>query len=114
MGKKERDKGHNYERYIARELKKSGLFPEARRHLEYQDGEANGVDLINTGTLAIQIKCRQTYVPVNTIDEIDDPTRIPIVITKADRKRAMAIIPWSELLKIMKGLDVTHHDPPPF
>ena len=51
-GRKSRDKGHNFERQIARELREVG-FPEARRHLEYQDGEANGVDIQGFGDIVM-------------------------------------------------------------
>ena len=66
----------------------------------YRIGVREGIDLITTGCFAVQVKIRESYVPVATIDEIHGGNRIPIVITRADSKPAMAIIPSDSL----KGL----------
>jgi len=49
-----RKKGHDFERWVAQELR--GVYPDARRHLEYHSRDANGVDIINTGDYLFQLK----------------------------------------------------------
>ena len=98
MSKSQRTKGHGYEREVARLLRP--LYPDARRHLEYQDGEAYGVDISGTGPLKIQCKRHKQYVPINTIEEIR-ADGIKLLVTKADRKPAVAVLYLDDLLKIL-------------
>ena len=93
-----RRKGHNFERQVADDLRH--IFPTAMRLLEYQKDDCNGIDLKKTGVFDIQCKCKKTYVPVNTIEEIKGKG-VPLVVTKALRKETMAILPWDFLLKMM-------------
>lgn len=53
MGSTERRKGHQFEREVVRELKEKGI--DARRILEFQQEQANGVD-VETPDLIIQCK----------------------------------------------------------
>ena len=102
-GASSRRKGHQFERDIANELK--SVFPEAKRHLEYQFQEAAGFDIDNTGNFRFQCKKRKTYVSINTIKEIkQNPLEIPVLITAADREPAMAVIPFQDFLNLLKKL----------
>lgn len=107
-GKHSRTKGHSFERECARDFQSIG-FPDARRHLEYQDGEANGVDIKNTGLFAIQCKRGQQYAPITKIEEVQIPG-LPLLITKADKKPAMAVLPWKELMKMIKVINDLSHE----
>lgn len=108
-GRHARRKGHQFERDTA--IKLRSIFPKARRHLEYQDAEANGVDLVNTGDYKIQCKKLRKYVSVTTIDEIKCSRvfgEVPIVVTEGDNLPAMAILHWDDLLdlisfRVLKG-----------
>jgi len=126
-GRHSRTKGHQFERDIAIEFQELG-WRDARRHLEYQDGEANGIDLANTDPFAIQCKRGKGYAPITAIEEINakpithEPMpigvnmetfdlamstsplgeRIPLLITKADHKPTMAVLPWEELRKLIR------------
>lgn len=71
MGKRSRTKGHQFERDIASDLR--SIYPKAKRHLEYQDGEANGVDIANAGRFKIQCKRSKSSVPMSKIQEIEEP-----------------------------------------
>lgn len=102
-GKRSRTKGHGFEREVAQDFQSLG-FTEARRHLEYQDGEANGVDLTGTGPWRVQCKRRKTYVAVSALNEITDGSGIPLLITKADRLPALAVLRWSDLMKILADI----------
>ncbi len=105
MGKMSRTKGHSFERFIANELKP--IFPAARRHLEYQDAEANGVDLVHTGHYRIQCKRGRQYSPLSAIKEVTADElmgEIPILITKGDGERILVALPIEEFLRLIKGL----------
>lgn len=101
-GKWSRTKGHSFERRIAALLRQ--VFPNAKRHLEYQDGEAFGVDIANTGHYRIQCKKHRCYVSINTIDEVEHDAlfEVPVLVTAADGKPAMAVLPFDELLRLLK------------
>lgn len=99
IGKRSRAKGHDFERWVARYLKPA--FPNARRHLEYQDAEAYGVDLVNTSHYDIQCKRGKKYAPVTAINEIKSfGTRV--LITKADNGPALAVIELDEFLRLIQ------------
>ena len=102
MGKLSRTKGLSFERQIAIKLRE--IFPNARRHLEYQSEEANGVDLVNTGAFRIQCKKLKKYAPITCIEEVVcDPVMgdIPVLITAGDNKPAMAVLPLDDFLKLI-------------
>lgn len=103
MGKMQRRKGHSFERWVANELKK--VFPEARRHLEYQAPEALGVDLDNTGDFRIQCKRGRKYAALSALDEVQiDPIEggIPVLVTRADDKIALVAMPFAAFVKLLK------------
>ncbi len=98
-----RRKGHSFERECAIALRK--IFPTARRHLEYQDGQAFGVDLAETGEFLFQCKSGKRYAPLTAIGEIKIcPIEggIPVLITKGDRTEPLACLPFRSFLKLLK------------
>lgn len=103
-GKRSRTKGHQFERDIAKDFRGLG-FDDAKRHLEYQAGEANGVDLSGTGRWRVQCKRYAKYTNPSRIEEIQDSgDGIPLLITKADHKKAIACLYWSDLMKILSDI----------
>lgn len=107
MGKLSRTKGHSFEREIARLLK--CVFPNARRHLEYHQRDANGIDLIETGPYKIQCKRGRKYASLSKIKEIqafEELGDVPVLVTKGDNEPILVALPIDEfiyLLKIAKG-----------
>ena len=109
VGKANRRKGHNFERQVVNDLKE--IFPEAKRQLEYQTDECQGIDIANTGKYKIQCKCKKRYVSVNTIKEIKcGPEDVPILITKQIWEPSMAILPWEELKVLLRNTYLKESD----
>lgn len=112
MSKSQRTKGHSFERLVARKLQ--AVYPDARRELNDTHGGL-GVDIANTGALAIQCKAYANYAPIAKILEIQDKTRIPVLVTKGDGLRPMAVLPLDHLIAILADVGVAYdYDPPPF
>lgn len=104
-GARSRRKGHQFERDCAIVLR--DIFPGARRHLEYQDSQANGVDLAETGDLRFQCKKLKSYASVNTIHEVQHDSalgEIPVLLTAGDNEPAMAVLPFSDLINLLKRI----------
>lgn len=101
-GRMARRKGHSFEREIAIKFRK--IFPEARRHLEYQDSEALGRDLANVGDYLVQCKRGRRYASFTAIEEIQIcpiDGGVPILVTKGDDKPILAALPLEHLLKLI-------------
>ena len=118
MSKMQRDKGHSFERNCAMDFQELGWL-DARRQLEYHVKDALGVDLQDTEPFAVQCKRGRGYAPITAIEEISPhlhhelqgTTEItsyvpyqkrPLLLTQADRKPTMAVLPWAELKKLIK------------
>ncbi len=101
MGKLSRNKGHDFEREIAQKFRV--IFPEARRQLEYNELDCNGVDLVETGRYLIQCKRKRKYVNPSAIAEVQlkEDGDVPILITKADHKPVLAILPLDHLIELI-------------
>ena len=103
MSKLSRTKGHSFEREIAVALR--GVFPGARRHLEYHEDDANGVDLIGTGRFKFQCKRLRKYASITKIDEIMcEPAfgDVPVLVTKGDGTPIMAVLAFADLLDLIR------------
>lgn len=103
MSKLSRTKGHSFEREIAIALR--SIFPNARRHLEYQMPEANGVDLVHTGHYRIQTKRGRKAAPISAIKEVTADEllgEVPILITQGDRDRIYVVMPFEEFLSLLR------------
>ncbi len=97
-----RTKGHSFERWVANTLLK--IFPDAKRHLEYQAREADGRDIDHTGRYKIQCKRGRKYASLSAIKEVQiDPIEcgIPVLITKGDNEQPIACLPYSHFLKLL-------------
>lgn len=105
--KSARAAGLQFERDLANTLRH--IFPEAERQLEVQASKCQGVDLEGTDIFDFQCKNRAGYCSVSTINEIkvQDPDRIPVLVTKGIRQEAMAVLPLKKfvtLLEVAYGL----------
>lgn len=135
-GRSARQKGNSYERLIAQEWRDIGFSDCLTTRESSRRLDALGIDLVGTGDYAVQIKRFKNYVPVNTIEEIcgefgeecgfskgekvkiplvhtspELGNKIPIVITKADREEAMAIMRWSDLRSLIKRQNSAQKSP---
>jgi hypothetical protein len=99
LGRRSRTKGHSFERWCANQLRK--IFPDCRRHLEYQDAEANGVDLVNTGNYDVQCKRGKKYASIKDIEQCNN-WGIPILITKGDNKPPMVVMDFNCFLRLLR------------
>lgn len=109
MSKSERTKGLNFERWVARQLHR--VYPEAKRNLTETQTGGQGVDLINTGAFAVQCKRLKRYAAINRIEEVNRPGYWPLLITKADNKPAMAVLPLSALVAILEDVMLAYETP---
>lgn len=103
-GKRSRRKGHQFEREVAIALRV--VYPNARRHLEYQDAEANGVDLVETGPYRIQCKRFKSYAPISAIREVTaDPLfgEIPVLVTAGDNEPPIAALPLEDFIRLLRA-----------
>lgn len=102
MGKKERLKGHNFERYIARIFRE--IYPSSKRHLEYQSDEAEeGVDVC-AGPFIIQCKRKKKYSAISALYEINDKeSKISVLATKGDRTEPVIVLSLKNFMRIIKG-----------
>lgn len=101
-GKGCRAKGHAFERWVAESLRK--IFPDAKRHLEYQAREANGCDIDNTGPYLFQCKRGRRYASLSAIEEIQIcPIEggIPVLVTKGDHKEPLVCLPYKHFLRLL-------------
>lgn len=100
--KRNRTKGHDFERECANRLKY--IFPKVKRHLEYQSAEATGVDLDGTYPYAFQCKKTKRYVSVSTIKEIKVNSlfgETPVLITAQEGSETMAVLPFKALIELI-------------
>lgn len=102
-GKSCRQKGHSFERWVAQRFRE--VYKDAKRHLEYQASEANGVDVVNVGPYLVQCKRNRGYAAINKIKEIKvDPIEggVPILITKGDNEEPLVVFSFEHFLELLK------------
>lgn len=107
MNRYNRTKGHSFERQIAKEMRELG-WKDCITKRQARGGDwslsDDGRDLVGTPGLAIQTKRMAAYCSVTTIEEIIDypkENEIRIVVTKANNKPTMCILPWEDLKKLI-------------
>ncbi len=102
-----RNKGHDYERQIARELRMRKFFPGAITSRSGSRGEdPQGIDIVRTGMFNIQVKARQN---LNLFDilyqDMPDNQNINVVFWKRNRQKDIVCMDeegFYELLQILK------------
>jgi len=107
-GSYNRQKGHSFERELAKEFQELGFDCMTSRNGD-RSQDARGRDLVDTWPYAVQAKRYKNYVPINTIEEIEvDDGEIALLITKANNKPAMAVLPWHDLKKLIRKSALPH------
>ena len=109
MSKYQRDKGKRGEYEVSDILKR--IFPEAKRHLEFQGQEAKGYDIDNTGALRVQVKNHARYVNPSIIEEVKE-SGIPVLCTKATRKKWIACLYLDDFIKILSDIGIVYETKP--
>lgn len=108
-GRRSRTKGHGFERKIAQLFRE--FFPTARRKLEYQAMDIDGVDIEGTGKLRIQCKKYKSYAPINKIKEIHFKAgTIPALVTAGDREDPIICIKLEDFFDILRNPDTLYMD----
>lgn len=103
MGKAQRTKGHNFERELVRVLKESGI--EARRILEFQEENANGVD-VETDTMLIQCKCMKKMPNIPQVfSEFKRGGKMQMVVFRVTNKGTYAVLKLEDMLTFLKGYE---------
>ena len=103
MGKSQRNKGHNWEREVVNLLKDKGI-PAARNLTQTRD---SGSDISLPGWM---LECKR-YAKIAVCTWLEQAIKsakenqVPVVIAKADRKEAMAIMRLSDFINIMETID---------
>ena len=98
---KSKDKGNHFERVCASALRP--IFPTvATSRLMSKDADDRGVDLVRTDEYAFQCKHYAKRTP-NDWDVIDamDTKDIRVYLKKIDRKDVLAVMRFSDFLKIL-------------
>jgi len=104
-GKGARNKGLNFEREIAKQLREENIFPNAKRHLESQLSECKGFDLDHTGNLKIQLKRNKKYCSISKLQEVQtEQGDIPMLLSKGDHMEPVAVLYWKDFLRIIKDI----------
>ena len=101
MSAYQRKKGHNYEREVARQLRE--IFPQARRGLQYQDGEGCP-DVTNAGPFHVECKRGKLPNPRAALKQATDDAgkgMIPLCVIKDDRCEPFAVMRWADLLDLV-------------
>jgi desulfoferrodoxin (superoxide reductase-like protein) len=98
-----RQKGHSFERFVARLMQYVGYL-KAHRQLEFQINNALGIDIAEAGRYKIQCKKTKKYVPLNTINEVkakgDD---IPVLIAAGDNEPPLVVMHLADWLELVSG-----------
>jgi hypothetical protein len=112
-GKYNRVKGHTFERDCVNELKAIGYGKAKTSRAASRLADDCKIDIVGVFPYAFQCKNMQTYASANELDKIDwesytegtdgleGKEMIPVVLTKANGKQPLAILPWSRLLYLL-------------
>lgn len=102
-----REKGHAFECAMAQEFQELGFDCITTRAAKGGNWCAsdNGIDLCGTEPFKIQCKRFKDWAPISCIEEIQcdpDDGSIPLLLTKKDQGEVMAVLPFSELKKLIR------------
>lgn len=97
-----------FERTVAEKMRT--VFPNAKRHLEFQSQEAKGVDLDHTGPF--QVQCKALHASPNVpkvFSEFTDLSQeqIPVIAFKVDGKGTYMAFRFDDALRLMKAFQFT-------
>jgi len=100
-GKSSRTKGHNFERWVAKELRE--IFPGARRGLQYQDG-TGCADIVNAGPWHWECKIgKKPGVRAALKQAENDCSKgmIPVAVIKDDRLEPFVVLPFDDFWEMI-------------
>ncbi len=107
MGSKSILKGKRGEREVCAILREHGPWPDADRDLDQVRGHDNGVDIIHTEPVVIQVKRRKRITPaviqrgwVEAFGSKPYPTDYPVCVHRSDHQ------PWRVTMTIADYLDL--------
>ena len=113
-----RNKGKNYENYVAKLFRKAG-WPDAKRHLEFQSDEAeHGRDLDNTEPFAVQVKCWKKAPPITAILQVkaEGEYSVPVAVLKRTQSKGVkslevAVMYLDDFMIFMELISSLFNDP---
>ena len=101
----ERRKGAAFEREVCA-LLTDRLGSVVRRNLaQSRSGEVEGCDIVNVGKFSIECKRRAAISVYKWLDQAarDAQGNVPIVVARADGRRAIAIMEFDALIPLIQG-----------
>lgn len=101
-----RRKGHQYEREICTLLRP--VYPDCERTQEGDSLDRAGVDIRGTGGLLVQCKRGRGYASARVLKEITVSGGVPVVITRADNERSVAMLYADDLIRILEDIGVAY------
>lgn len=108
MGKAQRDKGKRGERLVVNSFRT--IFPLCARDLNDVYAE-RGIDIANTGNLAIQVKHYQNHVPMSKIKEVKTQgEQIPVLVSWPTNREEQPLVclPLADFIKILQNTGVIY------
>jgi hypothetical protein len=106
MGAAERTKGHNFERKIARELRETGLCPDAKRGFQTRGGTAEDPDVKGCGRLLIECKAHKQVNRRKAWLQAAGPAKageVPVAVCKDDFHEPVVVMDARDLPMIGAG-----------
>lgn len=104
QGRRNRQKGHDTERWVARELREMG-YEDAKRDLEYQFGK--GYD-VHGGPFLVQCKRGKKYANPNKIEEVPQTKdKIPLLLAWCDRRDPIVCLYWRDFRALMEKTETS-------
>lgn len=103
MGKRSRDKGANFERWVAKELKH--IFSDAKRGIQYRDGGKEASDVSGAGPFHIECKHGKKPNPGAALEQAENDSgegKLIAAIVKDDRKSPFVVMLWSDWLELVE------------
>lgn len=105
MGKMQRTKGAEFERAVVMTLRARG-YDSAKRNLEQTRSGGGDIDLP-----AYMIECKR-YAKIAVYQWLEQcvaaarEEQMPVVVARADNKKAIAIVYWEDLLGMMDNAEI--------
>jgi hypothetical protein len=106
-----RNKGHNYERQIRKELRER-FYPdcETSRYVSKYVDDVEKTDLVNTGMIRFQLKAMEKFPNFfDVLDSMPDDERYNVIFNKRNRKGEIVVMSkedFYEILNILKSNNI--------
>jgi Holliday junction resolvase len=100
IAKRNRRKGHGYERKIVQEFKEMGWTEAVTSRLESKRADDNGIDLCYTDPFAIQCKNSKAVNYIKVLDHMVVKDKLKVVFHKKDRTE-LVVMTKADFYKIL-------------